>query len=135
MSTKAHNALRDVPGPLRPLLPELCAALRVELVAAHAALEARRLHKGAGEPSEDPGRGAAGDALRPEGPDAAAKSLHNIKGAAMRFGLHDLAVHADLAHAAVIRGDLGEAATGLAGCENILERVEKICGEKAEKAC
>lgn len=96
----AAGMLRGVPEPLRPLLPELYAALRESLATARLTLD-----RGDGE--------------------GARLAAHGLKGAAMRFGLEALAREAGRAEEHAERKDLGAAAKSLRRFLAVLASLEK----------
>jgi len=99
MSTRARKMLKEVPELLRPLMPEVCAALRESLAAGVHAF---------GKKDKDGVRGAA----------------HGLKGAAMRFGLEELAALAAQAEDSAASGDMDEASSALEGFSKLLEEFE-----------
>ena len=132
MSRARPDPPGDIPAPLKPLLPELCAVLREELAAARTALEA------AGRTA--PGCAAQPRAMRAQGGGEAGfgrdgttpqERLHNVKGAAMRFGLRELACEAAHARKAVLEGRRLQARAILAYCEKLLGQVEKQYGKRS----
>jgi HPt (histidine-containing phosphotransfer) domain-containing protein len=101
MSTRAQNMLRAVPEVLKPLLPEVCTALRESLAAADDAL-----NRGDGE--------------------GARSAAHGLKGAAMRFGLDELAALAARAEESAASGNVGGASSDLAGFTALLAELEAL---------
>jgi len=98
MRLDAATMLAGVPEVLRPLLPEVCAALRVKLTAAGEALE-------------------RGDAPRLR------RTAHGLKGASMSFGLEALAREAAVAEEQALAAGLDASVAGEGAGESDLEAV------------
>ena len=130
MTRARPDPLRDIPEPLRPLLPELCAVLREELEAARTALEAAgRISPGCATRPRAGRAEKGGEVGLGQDATAAQERLHNVQGAAMRFGLRELACEAAHARKAVLQGRRLQALALLAYCEELLGRVRKQCGQ------
>lgn len=99
MSTRAQKMLQAVPEVLRSLMPEVCTALRESFAAAVQAL---------GKKDKDGARVAA----------------HGLKGAAMRFGLEELAALAARAEDSTASGDLKGASSALDDFSGLLAELE-----------
>lgn len=99
MTPAMRAMLGEVPEPMRPLLPEVAVALGRSLA------EAREWV-------------AAGDAL------AAAKAVHELKGAVMLFSLSRLAVDAAEAEALLFAGDVSGAMPHLEKFSALLQELE-----------
>lgn len=101
MSSRAQNMLRSVPEVLKPLLPEVCTALRESLV-------------------------VAGEALNRGDVEGVRSAAHGLKGAAMRFGLDELAALAARAEESAASGNEAGASSYLAGFTARLAELEAL---------
>jgi HPt (histidine-containing phosphotransfer) domain-containing protein len=99
MSTRAQKMLQAVPEVLKPLMTDVCVALRESLA-------------------------AAGHALARKDKDGARAAAHALKGAAMRFGLEELAALAARAEDCAASGNVGGASSALDGFSKLLEELE-----------
>jgi HPt (histidine-containing phosphotransfer) domain-containing protein len=99
MSIRARKMLQAVPEVLKPLLPEVCTALRESLV-------------------------EVGHALGSEGKEGVRATAHGLKGAAMRFGLEELAVLAARAEDSAALGNVGGASSALDDFSKLLAELE-----------